>query len=168
MLKLKLQYFCHLMWRNNSLENTVKPGKIEGRRRGLQRMRWLNGITDLMDMSLSKYQVLVMDMEAWRAAIHRVTKSQARLKQLNWIERQKKWGEGWREDRRGEEGRGKERKEKEKRKLTQFQGGKYFDVFFLIGGKLIYNVVLVSAMQQCESDIIYIASLEPPSSPSIL
>ena len=131
-------------------------------------MRWLDGITDLMDMSLSKLQVLVMDMEAWSAAIHRVIKSQTQLKQLNQTERQEKRGEGRREDRSGEEERGKERREKEKKKLTQFQGGKYFDVFFLIGGKLVYNVVLVSAMQQRESDIIYITSLEPPSSPPIL
>ena len=74
MLKLKLQYFGHLMRRVDSLEKTLILGKIEGRRRGRQRMSWLNGITDSMGMSLSKLQELVLDREAWRAAIHEVTK----------------------------------------------------------------------------------------------
>ena len=80
MFKLKLQYFGHLMRRADSLEKTLMLGKIEGRRRrGRQRMRWLDGITDSVDMTLNKLRETVKDREAWRAEVHRVTKSQTRL-----------------------------------------------------------------------------------------
>ena len=89
MLKLKLQYFGHLMWRTDSFEKTLMLGKIEGGRRGWQRMRWLDGITDSIDMSLGSLRELVMEREVWHAALHEVTKSQTWLS--NWTELMALW-----------------------------------------------------------------------------